>query len=169
MLFISFMKHASTTELFLFIGLCFYSSSLLKFLFNCFFNSLAGVSRSVSLVVAYSMTVLQLPWYDALNSVRASRKQANPNFGFQRQLQNFENTSIKDVRDSLFDKYGPYDITEDLEFARSLLQSYHDEQKKLYPDKESNDNKTLDTYPLPFNAYDLDKEKKEDKTVIYPN
>ena len=43
------------------------------------------------------MTITELPWYDSMNSVRGARKQANPNFGFQRQLQNFEYTSVKNV------------------------------------------------------------------------
>ena len=57
--------------------------------------SLAGVSRSASLCIAYIMTITELPWYDSMNSVRGARKQANPNFGFQRQLQNFEYTAVK--------------------------------------------------------------------------
>lgn len=61
------------------------------------FQSLAGISRSTTLVVSYIMTITELPWYDSLNVVRAARKGANPNFGFQRQLQNFEFTSIKSV------------------------------------------------------------------------
>jgi atypical dual specificity phosphatase len=43
------------------------------------------------------MTISELPWYDSLNAVRAARKGANPNFGFQRQLQNFEYTTLKKV------------------------------------------------------------------------
>ncbi len=45
------------------------------------------------------MTITELPWYDSMNSVRGARKQTNPNFGFQRQLQNFEHTTVKQVRD----------------------------------------------------------------------
>ena len=43
------------------------------------------------------MTVVEMPWYDSMNAVRGARKGANPNFGFQRQLQNFEHTTIKTV------------------------------------------------------------------------
>lgn len=32
-----------------------------------------------------------------MNAIRAAREQANPNFGFQRQLQNFEHTTVKKV------------------------------------------------------------------------
>ena len=38
-----------------------------------------------------------MPWYDSLSVLRATRKGANPNFGFQRQLQNFEFTTLKTV------------------------------------------------------------------------
>ena len=61
------------------------------------YYSLAGISRSTTICIAYVMTILEMPWYDALNAVRGSRKGANPNFGFQRQLQNFEHTNIKKV------------------------------------------------------------------------
>jgi hypothetical protein len=43
------------------------------------------------------MTVTDLSWVDALNSVRGARKVTNPNFGFQRQLQNYEHTRVKTV------------------------------------------------------------------------
>jgi hypothetical protein len=43
------------------------------------------------------MTVTGFPWYDSMNAIRAAREQANPNFGFQRQLQNFEHTTVKKV------------------------------------------------------------------------
>ena len=60
-------------------------------------KSLAGVSRSTSICIAYIMTVSDLTWVEAMNAVRGSRKQCNPNFGFQRQLQNYENTTLVQV------------------------------------------------------------------------
>lgn len=59
--------------------------------------SLAGVSRSVTLVVAYIMTVTRLGWSDALAAVKAARPCAAPNVGFQRQLQEFESTQADEV------------------------------------------------------------------------
>jgi protein-tyrosine phosphatase len=58
---------------------------------------LAGVSRSATVVVAYLMTVTELSYSDALNAVKGARKIANPNFGFRRQLQNYEFTQLKTV------------------------------------------------------------------------
>ena len=60
--------------------------------------SLAGVSRSVTVTVAYIMTVTGLGWRDALNAVRGARRCANPNFGFQRQLLAFEHEGLESVR-----------------------------------------------------------------------
>lgn len=59
--------------------------------------SLAGVSRSVTLVIAYIMTVTDFGWEDALHTVRAGRSCANPNLGFQRQLQEFEQHEVHQV------------------------------------------------------------------------
>lgn len=59
--------------------------------------SLAGVSRSVTLVVAYIMTLTGLGWQDVLAAVRVVRPCANPNLGFQRQLQEFEDSQAEGV------------------------------------------------------------------------
>ncbi|XP_065768738.1 dual specificity protein phosphatase 22 isoform X2 [Muntiacus reevesi] len=61
---------------------------------GCLVHCLAGVSRSVTLVVAYIMTVTDFGWEDALHTVRAGRSCANPNLGFQRQLQEFEELQV---------------------------------------------------------------------------
>lgn len=60
-------------------------------------HSLAGVSRSVTLVTAYVMTVTGFGWEDALRTVRAGRPCANPNLGFQRQLQSFDKHEVHQV------------------------------------------------------------------------
>lgn len=48
-------------------------------------------------MVAYVMTVTDLGWEDALHTVRAGRSCANPNLGFQRQLQEFEEHHVHQV------------------------------------------------------------------------
>lgn len=62
----------------------------------CLFSnrSLAGMSRSVTVAVAYIMSVTNLPWKEALKVVKAGRNVANPNMGFQRQLQEFESHKL---------------------------------------------------------------------------
>ncbi|XP_033838669.1 dual specificity protein phosphatase 22-B [Periophthalmus magnuspinnatus] len=65
---------------------------------GCLVHCLAGVSRSVTLVVAYLMTVAGLGWRDALAAVRAVRPTAGPNIGFQRQLQEFQDKQVEQFR-----------------------------------------------------------------------
>ena len=60
-------------------------------------SSVAGVSRSVTLVVAYLMTVTGLGWVDCLAAVRAVRPCARPNLGFLRQLEEYENLDLAQV------------------------------------------------------------------------
>lgn len=50
----------------------------------------AGVSRSVSIVCAYVMTVTRLGCEDVLKAIRGARKIANPNAGFHKQLRDYE-------------------------------------------------------------------------------
>ncbi|XP_067607925.1 dual specificity protein phosphatase 22 isoform X2 [Pseudorca crassidens] len=81
---------------------------------------LAGVSRSVTLVVAYIMTVTDFGWEDALRTVRAGRSCANPNLGFQRQLQEFEEHQVCQFRQWLKEEYGESPLR-DAEEARGIL------------------------------------------------
>ena len=55
------------------------------------------MSRSVTVAVAYIMSVTTLSWKEALKVVRVGRAVANPNFGFQRQLQEFEAYRLGEV------------------------------------------------------------------------
>jgi hypothetical protein len=52
--------------------------------------------------VAYIMSVTPLTWREALKVVRAGRAVANPNLGFQRQLQDFETYKLLEVRFCIF-------------------------------------------------------------------
>uniref|UniRef100_H3CIH6 Dual specificity phosphatase 22b n=1 Tax=Tetraodon nigroviridis TaxID=99883 RepID=H3CIH6_TETNG len=72
---------------------------------GCLVHCLAGVSRSVTLVVAYIMTVTRLGWSDALAAVKVARPCAAPNVGFQHQLQEFENTQADQFREWLQAEY----------------------------------------------------------------
>ncbi|XP_076828358.1 dual specificity protein phosphatase 22-B isoform X2 [Brachyhypopomus gauderio] len=84
--------------------------------------SLAGVSRSVTLVVAYIMTVTSVGWQDALAAVRVVRPCAGPNPGFQKQLQEFENTQAPEFREWIRKKYKDWPF-DDEEHIRNLLTS----------------------------------------------
>jgi hypothetical protein len=60
-------------------------------------DSLAGMSRSVTVAVAYIISTTNLSWKDALKVVRVGRAVANPNIGFQQQLEDFESIRLQDV------------------------------------------------------------------------
>ncbi|KAH7679244.1 protein phosphatase slingshot protein [Dioscorea alata] len=55
-------------------------------LVHCF----AGISRSATVVVAYLMKEHRMPLSQALELVRSKRPQICPNFGFRKQLEDFE-------------------------------------------------------------------------------
>ena len=95
---------------------------------GCLVHCLAGVSRSVTLVVAYIMTITDFGWEDALSVVRAVRSCANPNMGFQRQLQDFEKHDVDQFRQWLKEEYGENSF-QDLQEAKNLLSKYKDFEK----------------------------------------
>lgn len=72
---------------------------------NVLIHCLAGMSRSVTVTVAYIMSVTPLNWKEALRVVRTGRAVANPNLGFQTQLQDFEVYKLTDVRISILYSY----------------------------------------------------------------
>ncbi|KAK3546613.1 hypothetical protein QTP70_030642, partial [Hemibagrus guttatus] len=81
---------------------------------------LAGVSRSVTLVVAYIMTVTGLGWQEALAAVRVARPCATPNPGFQKQLQEFQSAQAEEFRDWLRREYKDCPFNDE-EHIRNLL------------------------------------------------
>ncbi|XP_035882509.1 dual specificity protein phosphatase 22 isoform X1 [Phyllostomus discolor] len=93
---------------------------------GCLVHCLAGVSRSVTLVTAYIMTVTDFGWEDALHTVRAGRSCANPNLGFQRQLQEFEKHEVHQYRQWLKEEYGENPL-KDTEEARNILGKYKEQ------------------------------------------
>ncbi|XP_015450309.1 dual specificity protein phosphatase 22 isoform X4 [Pteropus alecto] len=93
---------------------------------GCLVHCLAGVSRSVTLVIAYIMTVTDFGWEDALHTVRAGRSCANPNLGFQRQLQEFEKHEVHQYRQWLKEEYGESPLR-DTEEAKNILGKYKEQ------------------------------------------
>lgn len=64
---------------------------------NVLIHCLAGMSRSVTVTVAYIMSVTNLSWKEALKVVRTGRSVANPNLGFQMQLRDYELFKLTEV------------------------------------------------------------------------
>ncbi|XP_055383576.1 dual specificity protein phosphatase 15 isoform X2 [Condylostylus longicornis] len=94
---------------------------------NVLIHCLAGMSRSVTVCVAYVMTVTNLNWKDALKVVRAGRAVANPNLGFQNQLQEFEMYKLSEERRRLHERFPSNALEEsDREKCMIALNSYEE-------------------------------------------
>ena len=57
---------------------------------HVFVHCMAGISRSVTIVAAFLMELLQISADEAVAHIKMHRKQAMPNSGFMKQLQNFK-------------------------------------------------------------------------------
>ncbi|XP_065172555.1 protein phosphatase Slingshot isoform X2 [Atheta coriaria] len=92
---------------------------------NVLIHCLAGMSRSVTVAVAYIMTCTNLPWKDALKVVRAGRAVANPNFGFQKQLQEYEDSKLFEERQRLKERFPSLAlVSRDEEQCALMLNNY---------------------------------------------
>lgn len=100
---------------------------------NVLIHCLAGMSRSVTVAVAYIMTATNLNWKDALKVVRAGRAVANPNVGFQTQLQEFEMYRLSEERRRLRERF-PSTALEQLDRAKCL--SALDNYEELLQNKD---------------------------------
>lgn len=72
---------------------------------NVLIHCLAGMSRSVTICIIYVMSISNLNWREALRVVRVGRKIANPNSGFQLQLQEFENNRLDEERRRMKERF----------------------------------------------------------------
>uniref|UniRef100_A0A3P8S387 Dual specificity phosphatase 22b n=1 Tax=Amphiprion percula TaxID=161767 RepID=A0A3P8S387_AMPPE len=100
---------------------------------GCLVHCLAGVSRSVTLVVAYIMTVTGLGWQEALAAVRVARPCAGPNLGFQRQLQEFETTQAEQFRDWMRTEYkeNPFNDEADIRDLLARASNVNDDDMRF--------------------------------------
>jgi len=55
----------------------------------------AGISRSVSLVLAYMINNMKIPFSEAVYLLKSKRKVANPNPGFEKELRNYSYEILK--------------------------------------------------------------------------
>ncbi|XP_018564559.1 dual specificity protein phosphatase 22-like [Anoplophora glabripennis] len=94
---------------------------------NVLIHCLAGMSRSVTVAVAYIMSVTTLTWKEALKVVRAGRAVANPNLGFQKQLEEFECTRLLEERRRLKERYPSLALVyKDQEQCALMLNNYEE-------------------------------------------
>ncbi|XP_018419845.1 PREDICTED: dual specificity protein phosphatase 22 [Nanorana parkeri] len=96
---------------------------------GCLVHCLAGVSRSVTLVVAYVMTITNLEWEDALAAVRGARTCANPNMGFQKQLEDFGKHDVRQHRIWLKETFGESPF-QDEEEAKQLVAKHKQREEE---------------------------------------
>lgn len=92
---------------------------------NVLIHCLAGVSRSATVAAAYIMSSTSLNARDAVKVVRTVRTVANPNFGFERQLKNFERCRLGEERRRLRKKYPDCDYDNDDKECLRLLGIFH--------------------------------------------
>ncbi|XP_072297686.1 dual specificity protein phosphatase 22-B [Eucyclogobius newberryi] len=90
---------------------------------GCLVHCLAGVSRSVTLVVAYLMMVTGLGWQEALAAVRVVRPTAGPNIGFQRQLQEFQDKQAEQFREWFHTEFKENPLNDEADIRDLLLRA----------------------------------------------
>lgn len=85
------------------------------------------MSRSVTVAVAYIMSVTTLNSKDALKVVRAGRNVANPNLGFIKQLEEFECLRLVEERRRLKERYPSLALVyKDQEQCALMLNNYQE-------------------------------------------
>lgn len=98
---------------------------------NVLIHCLAGVSRSATIAAAYIMSVTSLSSKDALKVVRGARNIANPNYGFQSQLKEYEFHALSEERKRLHGKYPDRSSKkEDEEDCAKMIRLYHHSNTK---------------------------------------
>ncbi|VDD80179.1 unnamed protein product [Mesocestoides corti] len=136
-----------------------------------------GISRSVSLTIAYLLCITNFSLREIYKAMRAARIGACPNAGFLRQLLHFEESgSHLKARQFLLAKYGPW--PEDKEAAdREALQRHIAIQEEFiktgyYPWDErppsetaSSDEEAKDKKPVQFVCRLLDNAKTLDEAL----
>lgn len=103
-------------------------------------------------MVAYIMTVTDFGWEDALHTVRAGRSCANPNLGFQKQLQEFEELQVHQFRQWLREEYGESPLR-DAEEARRILGKYKEQGRAEPPAGARRWAGLLGPPPLAYGSY----------------
>lgn len=99
---------------------------------NVLIHCLAGVSRAPTIVLAYLMTVYELPFLDAYNCLRAVRPNIKPNGNFINQLIDFEN-EVSTERSRLFKASSEYvNLEEDKKLIRDLIAQFENREHEDY-------------------------------------
>ena len=85
----------------------------------------SGVSRSVTIIIAYLLMVTEHSWTDILTALRQVRPSATPNKGFKEQLSSFQASALQEERSLFASKYGSNSLN-DHQHIQTLLDQYHE-------------------------------------------
>lgn len=96
---------------------------------NVLVHCLAGMSRSITVCIAYVISVTEIPtWQEGLKVVRAGRAIANPNLGFQNQLQEFETNRLVAERLRLKERFPSVALQEqDRQNCEAAIKNYEEQ------------------------------------------
>lgn len=100
---------------------------------NVLVHCVLGMSRSPTIVIAYIMTITDFSTAEATNVVKIRRQITNPNFGFQRQLIDFEDLVVDDLRRDLIGTLKNLKSSKksDWVYSLKLLKQFYVSQIKL--------------------------------------
>ncbi|CAD5222868.1 unnamed protein product [Bursaphelenchus xylophilus] len=89
-------------------------------LIHCFM----GVSRSVTIMLAYIVTVLDMEVPKALRFVKQRRYCAEPNFGFKEQLCDYVKSHRNNVRNQLIEMHGEKKFKEIVDAEKKFVKKH---------------------------------------------
>ncbi|TNV77468.1 hypothetical protein FGO68_gene12508 [Halteria grandinella] len=118
----------------------------------------AGVSRSASFVIAYFIREHGLTFEEALNFVKAKRGCVFPNYGFQKQLQQYAKTVASSKKGSDSGKGGAGDIASVLPSTAAVdLQAMFSQPPPMTSIEESKEQPAVAEAPKPVEAEAVQK------------
>jgi atypical dual specificity phosphatase len=93
---------------------------------NVLIHCLAGMSRSVTIVIAYIMSVTPLTLEETLNLVKSVRPTVCPNSGFRKQLQEFQANRVAEERLRIKETYFGSNLEfTDVEHCKNVLEVHN--------------------------------------------
>ena len=88
---------------------------------GCLVHCGMGISRSVTIILAYLVTTTRLPWQQCLQAIQGIRPEAGPNSGFIRQLTEYQDSLAQ--KPELWEQYADHPLRYD--DIRAIKQMYN--------------------------------------------